>query len=187
MHDARWIVVAVIAVAVIAAAIVWALVRRRRTDRLRRQFGPEYREAVRQYGDATRAEAELEEREKRVRGLEIRTLSADEVGRYTAAWRGAQARFVDDPPRATADADRLVQEVLAARGYPVAEFAQRVEDISVDHPGVVAHYRAAHGIALALADGRARTEDLRQAMIHYRALFDDLLEIRAETPRRMEA
>jgi hypothetical protein len=179
--DSRWIVAAVIVLVVVAVVL---LVRRRRSTQLQEQFGPEYGRTVRKYGSVTRAESELDARRKRVRALDIIPLGPDDAARFAEAWRQTQARFVDDPARAIADGDRLVQDLMRARGYPVGEFDERVADISVDHPRVVEHYRAAHAIAEAAADGRTDTEDLRQAMVHLRALFEDLLEI--ETPRWAE-
>jgi hypothetical protein len=179
--DSRWIVAAVIVA--VAVVVVLLLVRRRRSTALRDQFGPEYRHAVRKYGSVTRAEDELEARRRRVRGLDIQPLRPDDAARFAEAWRHTQARFVDDPAGAVSDGDRLVQDLMQTRGYPVGEFEERVADISVDHPGVVEHYRAAHAIAQATADGRTDTEDLRQAMVHLRALFEDLLEVRDEAPR----
>jgi len=172
-----WILVAI--AVVVIAGVVWFETRRHRSEQLRSRFGPEYDRAVHTSGDVRRAEASLEARAKRVEALHIRPLSADESARYGAAWRHVQERFVDDPHGAVTEADRLVGEVMHARGYPLGEFEQRVEDISVDHPGVVMNYRAARDIAQAHARGEASTEDLRQAMVHYRALFDDLLETRA--------
>ncbi len=179
--DTRWIVIAVIVLVVVLAAVVM-MVRQRRSRQLQAQFGPEYRRAVRKYGSVTRAESELESRRKRVRALEIRALSPADAERFAEAWRRTQARFVDDPAGAIADGDRLVEDLMRTRGYPVGKFQERIADISVDHPRVVEHYRAAHAIANASADGRADTEDLRQAMVHLRALFEDLLEVRDEIP-----
>jgi len=190
--DTRWIVVAVIVLVVVVAAVVAMMVRQRRSRQLQTQFGPEYRRAVHKYGSVTRAESELEERRKRVRALDIRPLGRADAERFAEAWRRTQARFVDDPAGAIAEGDRLVEDVMRTRGYPVGKFQERIADISVDHPRVVEHYRAAHAIANASADGRADTEDLRQAMVHLRALFEDLLEVRDEippedeTPRRAE-
>ena len=170
-----WIVIAVVvAIAVAAAAWYWA--RTRRTDRLRHRFGDEYERTVHREGNTARAEAALEARARRVERLHIRPLNEADQGRYKTAWMDVQTRFVDDPKSAVTAADRLVGEVMTARGYPVSDFEQRVEDISVDHPTVVMNYRAAREIADNHAAGRASTEDLRQAMVHYRALFTDLLE-----------
>jgi hypothetical protein len=178
--DSRWIVVAVIVVVAVAVVL---LVRRRRSTALREQFGPEYGHAVRKYGSVTRAEDELEARRRRVRRLTIEPLRPEDAARFAEAWRHTQARFVDDPARAVGDGDRLVQDLMQTRGYPVGNFEERVADISVDHPRVVEHYRAAHAIAQTTADGRTDTEDLRQAMVHLRALFEDLLEVRDDAPR----
>jgi hypothetical protein len=161
-----WVWLALIALALLVGMLAaWLVLQRRRSTYLRERFGPEYERAVQQIGDRRRAETELEQREKRVEQLQIRPLPLSEA-----------RRFADDPSGAVADADRLVAGVMQARGYPVGDFEQRAADISVDHPDVVEHYRAAHRIALASERGLATTEDLRQAMVHYRALFGHLLE-----------
>jgi hypothetical protein len=167
------ITIAVLVVLVVVAA--WLFERRRRTERLRRQFGPEYERTVRAAGGAARAETALEARQRRVAQLDIRPLDPEERGRFSERWRVVQACFVDDPRGAVADADALVGEAMQARGYPVGDFEQRAADVSVDHPAVVDHYRRAHEVALRLRDDRVTTEDLRRAMVDYRALFDDLL------------
>ena len=156
--------------------------RRRRSENLRKQFGPEYKRAVKQYGDQREAEAELAEREKRVRKLNIRGLTGDEKNRFADDWKKTQARFVDAPSPAVSEADGLVKELMLARRYPVGEFEQRAADISVDHPDVVSNYRNAHQIAERNKSGKATTEDLRQAMVHYRSLFEELLETTATEP-----
>jgi len=161
---------------ILIGAIVWITLSRVRSQRLRQRFGPEYERTVRTEGNVRKAEAELEARAKRVAKLQIRPLTSNDAQRFDAAWRAVQARFVDDPRGAVTEADRLVGEVMAARGYPVGDFEQRVADVSVDHADVVMNYRAAREIALQHAEGKATTEDLRQAMVHYRALFRDLLE-----------
>ena len=172
--DTRVLIAVVVGVLVLAIA-VWMFMQKRRTDELRRRYGPEYDRLIREKGDRRRAEAILEQREKRVEQLAIRSLTADERARFAEAWRSDQARFVDDPSTAVAEADRLVADLMMARGYPVGDFEQRAADISVDHPKVVENYRIAHDIALREQRGEASTEDLRKAMVHYRALFDDLL------------
>jgi hypothetical protein len=177
----RWIVVALVVVVVALVAIV-RLVRQRRSRQLQEHFGPEYRRALQKYGSVRRAESELEERKKRVRALDIRPLSPADADRFAEAWRRTQARFVDDPAGAITEGDRLVEDLMRMRGYPVGRFQERIADISVDHPRVVEHYRTAHAIAQASADGRTDTEDLRQAMVHLRALFEDLLEVRDQAP-----
>ena len=188
MNDSRWIVLAVLVVLVVAIVAVGILVKRKRRERLRKQFGPEYPRAVEKYGSVTRAESALAARQTRVRRLDIRPLPPPDADRYAASWRSVQARFVDDPRSAIAEADTLVQELMQSRGFPVGDFEQRVADISVDHASVVEHYRTAHAIALASErDKTTTTEDLRQAVRHYGALFEDLLEVQQEAPQQMEA
>jgi hypothetical protein len=166
-----------IGVILIAAIAVWGFLLKQRSTRLRSRFGPEYESAIHEYGDRSRAERALEKRAERTENYHIRSLSKEEQQRFSEEWRSAQARFVDDPPLAIRDADQLVCEVMKLRGYPMADFDRRTEDLSVDHPGVVRTYRAAHAIALTEQEGRATTEDLRRAMVYYRELFDELLEI----------
>jgi hypothetical protein len=156
--------------------------RRQHTAHLRRHYGPEYDRLVDEKGRRSRAEAELDERSKRVERLTIRPLSPDRRDRYNERWKQQQARFVDEPKAAIEDADHLVEEVMTERGYPVGEFEQRVADISVDHPRVVQNYRAAHDIAMRERTGQATTEDLRRAMLYYRDLFMDLLEDSSVNP-----
>ncbi|MGH2600270.1 MAG: hypothetical protein ACRDJ9_12905 [Dehalococcoidia bacterium] len=163
-------------VVLLVVAVVWLWFQRRRTSRLRQGFGPEYDRTVDQAGSRRQAESDLESRRRRVGQLHIRPLTPDERTRFSDAWRETQARFVDDPDAAIGEADRLITEVMRVRGYPVGEFEQRAADISVDHPRVVENYRAAHTIAGAQGQGEVSTEDLRQAMVHYRALFDEVLE-----------
>jgi hypothetical protein len=150
--------------------------RNRRTEQLQSRFGPEYDRALETHHDQREAERELEHRAERVEHLNIRSLTPAERDRYAGLWQTTQARFVDDPAGATAEADQLVGEVMAERGYPVGDFEQRAADVSVKHPHVVEHYRAAHTIAVRSARGDVDTEDLRQALMHYRELFEDLLE-----------
>lgn len=170
-----------LAVLVVAAFLYF---RRRRTADLRKQFGPEYKHAMHQYGNQRKAEAELAAREERVHKLEIRTLSAEEQARFTHAWRKTQARFVDAPSPAVQEADSMVKEVMRTRGYPVADFEQRAADISVDHPNVVSNYRAARDIVQRNTSGKATTEDLRRAMVHYRSLFEELLDTHTPTTQK---
>jgi len=170
-----WLIV-VIAIAVLAVIGLLALnaARRRRTERLRDRFGPEYERTVEGRGRRG-AESELQEREARREQIQLRDLEPGERERFAGAWKNSQAEFVDSPEGAVGNADDLVQDVMRARGYPVEDFDQRSADISVDHPGLVQDYRAAHGITLAHQQGQASTEDLRQAMVHYRSLFAELL------------
>jgi hypothetical protein len=168
------------AVAVIVAIVViaWLYGRRRRATSagLRERFGPEYERAVQQHGSERKAELKLADREKRVEKLNIRDLDATERERFSSEWQLVQSRFVDYPKGAVTEADELVSSLMKARGYPVADFDQRAADISVDHPRVVENYRSAHGIALRLGRGEATTEELRTAMIHYRSLFEELVQ-----------
>lgn len=169
---------------VVVGLLAYIALSMRRTHALRARYGPEYEHLARTIGDKARVEKELDARERRVSRLHIRLLEERELGPYRDSWRSVQTQFVDDPRRAVAEADRLVQDVMNARGYPVGDFDQNAADISVDHPSVVMHYRAAHEVASRSAAGQASTEDLRQALIHYRALFDDLLETSESTVGR---
>jgi len=173
--DATLIIVAVVIIAILVVAVWWYSMRQR-SAKLQEKFGPEYGRTVAEKGDTRKAEDELTDRQKRVSKLEIRPLAADERRRFNDEWQAVQARFVDDPSAAVRDADTLVGRVMETRGYPVGDFEQRAADVSVDHPAVLEHYRAAHAIALRHAQGQASTEDLRQAMVHYRALCAELLE-----------
>lgn len=178
MTEIAWIIVAIVIVALIViAGIGWS--RRRRSEHLRDRFGGEYDRTVEAAGGRAKAEADLADREKRVEKLNIRPLTQDERREFHDRWSEVQARFVDDPARAVAFADALLGDVMKARGYPVSGFEERAGDISVDHPVVVEHYHKAHGIAARHQKGEASTEDLRQAMIHYRALFDNLVGVEA--------
>jgi len=171
------VVIAVVIIAIIAvAAIAFVTSRKRRSLKLRERFGPEYDRVVREQGDTRKAEGVLEFREKRREKFKIRPLSATDRSNFEVRWREVQARFVDDPRGAVTVADSLVTDVMQARGYPIGEFEQRASDLSVDYPLIVDNYRAAHDIALRHSAGKASTEDLRQAMVHYRALFQELLE-----------
>jgi hypothetical protein len=167
------IAVALMAVAGIA---IWLFIRKRRTERLRTQFGgAEYTRAMKEGGSRRKAEAVLDQRADRVEGLHIRPLAPGDRARFVESWSRVQARFVDGPGSAVTDADQLLGDVMSTRGYPVSDFEQRAADISVDHPLVLENYRAAHQSALRQTRGQASTEDLRQAMIHYRTLFEELI------------
>ncbi len=170
-----WVVVGIVVVLVVAL-VLWLVARRRRSERLRDRFGPEYERAVDDAGKRRAAESELEQRERRRDELDIRALQPAARDRYTESWRVTQARFVDAPGEAVKQADLLVMEVMRERGYPVDDFEQRSADISVDHPHLVGNYRSAHAISVANDNGQASTEDLRQAMVHYRSLFEELLD-----------
>lgn len=167
-------IAAIVAVTVLVVALVYR--NRQRRQRLRERFGPEYDETVRAVGTTGRAEALLEERERRVGRFKIRPLHRQQAEAFAQEWRRVQARFVDDPDGAVGAADGLVSEVMAARGYPLEDFDTRAADLSVDHPSVVQNYRTARGLAERRSRGEAGTEELRQAVVNYRTLFDDLLE-----------
>jgi hypothetical protein len=169
-----WILI-VIALIILAALVAWNLMSRRRSSHLQERFGPEYDRAMKERGARRTAEGELRDRERRHEAITLVALSPASRDRFRSRWHDVQARFVDEPTEAVSQADGLVSQVMEERGYPMADFEQRAADISVDHPHVVERYRAAHGIALAQGAGRASTDDLREAMIHYRALFDELI------------
>ena len=163
-------------IAILAA--FWSL-RLRHKERLRRRFGPEYDRAARELGNIYRAEAELEARLRRFEGLHVHSLSSQDATRFADAWCEFQRRFIDDPERVATDPDRLIRDVMQSRGWPKASIAQPldVNDLSVDCPYGVSHYRAAKTIVGMYERGEASYDDLRQAVVHYRALFDDLLDI----------
>jgi FtsZ-interacting cell division protein ZipA len=170
-----WIVIAVV-VAIVVLGIIWSALRSKRTRALQDTFGNEYDRTVDQSGGRRAAERELRDRQKQHDELDIRPLSPESRDRYVQRWQSTQARFVDDPRGAVAEADRLVQDVMQERGYPTKDFERRVADISVDHPDLVEKYRNADGIARRSERGEASTEDMRHSVRHYRALFAELLE-----------
>jgi LPXTG-motif cell wall-anchored protein len=191
LPDTNGIVIAAVALLIIAV-LAWLYVRKRRntTADLRKKFGPEYDRAVLVHGTGRKAEAKLEDREKRVEKLNLRDLDPIEHQRFSKQWESVQSRFVDSPKGAVTEADDLVSSLMKARGYPVSDFEQRAADISVDHPRVVENYRSAHEIALRVArvgKDEATTEELRTAMIHYRSLFEDLVQLPASVERKAVA
>jgi FtsZ-interacting cell division protein ZipA len=175
MPSWAWVLIA-IGVIVVVALVALSAYRGRRRKGLQDQFGPEYERTVADAPSRREAESDLSDRAKRREQLEIRPLDPSSRDRYASRWQNTQAQFVDDPEAAVGEADRLIQEVMRERGYPVEDFEQRASDLSVDHPEVMSNYRAAHGISVANERGKASTEDLRTAMVHYRALFEELLE-----------
>ena len=181
-----WVVIAAAVVIAVALLVVVtrSLNRRKRTERLKKHFGPEYERAVGEAGDQGAAEKELVARERKRQKLDIVALSPESRAKYAEHWHTVQTAFVDDPSRAVGDADRLVTQVMRERGYPIDDFDQRAADISVDHPNVVEHYRAAHVIHLAQEQSDIGTEAQREAFVHYRALFEKLLEKDVETNRQ---
>ena len=165
-----------LAVIVIASIAAWLFFRKHRTGKLRTKFGgAEYDRALKEDGSRRHAEAGLKERTERVENLNIRPLAAGDRGRFVESWSRIQARFVDGHGGAVTEADQLLRDVMSTRGYPVSDFEQQAADISVDHPLVMENYRTAHAIAVRQTQGQANTEDSRQAMIHYRTLFEDLV------------
>ncbi len=185
LMDPKLIVLAAVVVLIIAV-LAWLYVRKRRstTQDLRQKFGPEYDRAVLKHGSERKAQSKLEDREKRVERLNIRDLDPTEHERFSKRWEAVQSRFVDSPKGAVAEADDLVSSVMKARGYPVSDFDQRAADISVDHPRLVENYRSAHQIALRVGKDQATTEDLRTAMIHYRSLFEELVQVPTMVERK---
>ena len=181
--DIVTIIAIVVAVAVVAfiTFVVLGIGSKRRSGALKERYGDEYDRTVSEAGKRKDAEKELQEREKRVERLKIKELSDEQRRHYGDDWHGVQARFVDNPEGSIKDADELVQKVMDARGYPITDFEQQAADVSVDHPQVVANYREAHAIAVRHSEQGVSTEELRQAMIHYRALFSELLGTPVET------
>ena len=179
------VIAALVAVAAIAAA-VWMYLQKKQTERLHSRFGTEYDRLAAAEGDRGRTEKALHEREKRVEKLNLVPLSPEDRDRLAGAWQLEQAGFVDDPRTAVANADKLVNEVMKARGYPMGDFEQRAADISVDHSLVVTNYRIAHDIALRDGGGETSTEELRTALLHYRMLFEDLLEVHGAEPEKQK-
>jgi len=171
----------IVCLIVLAGGVIVYALQKRRSARLRQRFGEaEYESALVERGGRRQAEAILDERAKRVHSFHLRALTPADRARFVTAWEQVQVRFVDRPAGAVAEADQLLGDVMATRGYPVGDFEQRAADISVDHPTVTQNYRAAHAIALNHFNGKATTEDLRLAMIHYRALFEELIREPAE-------
>ncbi len=173
--------VVVVAIAIIAGWVIW---QRQRTEHLHSQYGPEYQRTVDELG-RLRAEKELTTRERRVRRLHLESLTREQRDRFASRWREIQTQFVDDPEGAVQQGDRLVEDVIDARGYPIANFEQRVGDLSVHHARIVPDYRAVREIARRHREGESTTEDLRQAMVHFRAVFEDLLEDRENDRERV--
>ena len=188
LTDPRFIFAVLIIVLIIGTVAGIYLERRKKTTvALRKRFGTEYDRAVIEHGSEQKAEAKLADRETRVENLKIRDLASTERVRFLAEWQTVQARFVDHPKGAVIEADELVSSLLLARGYPVSAFDQRAADISVDHPGLMEPYRSAHAIAVRPGPVEATTEELRTAMIHYRAIFDELVQVQAPVEHKTAA
>jgi hypothetical protein len=176
MSNQVWLVIAALIIIAAIAVGVWLYYKRYRSRQLKERFGPEYDHAVRKLRDRDLAETELKHREERVKGFHIVALSQADYTVYQERWTAVQGRFVDDPKAAVEQADHLIFEVMNKRGYPTTDFEQAAADLSVDYPDLVSNYRAARRIAEENRRGAAKTEDLRQALVHYRALFKELLE-----------
>jgi hypothetical protein len=170
------LILVAIAFLVIGGLIAMAAMRFQRSKRLRERFGPEYERIVHEAGDKRQAESELEARLAHVESLKIRPLTAEEVNRFTLDWQTTQSEFVDEPLASLQKADQLIRDVMKARGYPVEDFEQRAADISVDYPELVSDYRGLHMIAVKEDDDKVSTEEMRQAMVHGRALFENLVQ-----------
>lgn len=179
-----WLVIAAVIVALAIGAVAWMYAQRQRRERLRTHFGPEYERAVREAGSPAKAEAVLTDRARRVKELNIRPLSQPQAEAFGREWQRVQSLFVDDPNGAVEAAERLVADVMTARGYPIEDFDTRAADLSVQHPRVVDNYRTARSLAARRARGEAATEELRQAVVNYRALFEDLLATEKGAYRR---
>jgi type II secretory pathway pseudopilin PulG len=190
MPDWGWILIAaaiVVLIAAVAIVVARSASRRKKTQRLKEQFGPEYERTVSEAGEQKAAEDELAARERMRDKLDIVPLSIEAGEKYADRWRTVQTAFVDNPSSAVDDADRLVTEVMRERGYPIDDFDQRAADISVDHPAVVENYRAAHRICSSQQERQISTEEQRQAFVHYRALFEKLLETNKDQDKSQEA
>jgi hypothetical protein len=177
--------IVIVGVVLAIGVALWMYMAKRQTQKLRSKFGSEYDKAIGEHRNRGHAESELQKREERVAKFKIHSLEAVDRSRYSEDWRREQSLFVDDPRTAVKHADTLVQDVMRRRGYPVGDFDQNATDLSVDHPGVVENYRFAHEIALRENQGPGSTEDLRKAMVSYRALFEDLLGQTAEKPEEV--
>jgi hypothetical protein len=181
--DSRtWLMFAVAVAVILAASGIWLYIRTRQSEKLHERFGPEYDRTVSKFGSRSKGESDLVAREKRVERLDIVPLEPKEAARFGEAWGLLQNRFVDNPAWTVTEAEHLVRELMQKRGYPMGDFERRADDISVDHPEVVANYRSAQAIATRERSGPADTEELRKAVVHYRALFDHLLEVRKQAP-----
>lgn len=175
MDNNTTLILAVVAILVVGGLLAMAFTRRQRSRRLRERFGPEYERIISATGDKGKAESELEARLAHVESLSIRPLPAEEVNRFSLEWQATQTEFVDAPLASLQKAERLIREVMEAKGYPVDDFEQRAADISVDYPDMVTDYRGLHLIAVKEADDQVSTEEMRQAMVHGRALFEHLV------------
>lgn len=171
-----WVIGGLVVVGAIIAIVLAVVLPRRRSLKLREEFGPEYEHTVSRYGDRSRAEADLVERKERVSGLRLRSLSEDERARFLTQWKQIQSRFVDEPSTSILEANMMVAEVMRARGYPLRDFDTQAADLSVNYPALAENYRSAHAIFVRNEQGHASTEELRQALVFYRGVFSELLD-----------
>jgi uncharacterized protein YneF (UPF0154 family) len=185
LMETKYIIIVVVMVLVILGLILGAIfARRQRTKRYQNKFGPDYDHTVRTMGNAKKAQTEMDERQKHVETLNIRSLSLSERERYLAEWKAVQAKFIDQPGPATVEADHLIMEVMRIRNYPISDFEQRAADISINYPELVSNYRLARAIAIKNEQHKADTEELRQALVYYRSLFDELLITETVVPEK---
>lgn len=175
-----WLIIAAIVIAALIILVAWLSYKRNQSRKLQKRFGPEYGKSVHDLGSRTKAEAELKAREQRVEQLNLVPLDPSDAERFRETWEELQGHFVDSPKNTVSQADELVMELMSKRGYPMTDFERRAADISVNHPSVVTRYRAAQAIAVRNELGQADTEELREALVHYRALFNELLEVNGE-------
>lgn len=181
MEQGEIVILVLVGLVLLAAILIWLAMRRRKSAVLQEKFGDEYHRTVDTVGSRSKAEADLQARAKRVAGLDIRPLTPEERSSFTTEWQEVKAVFVDSPPEAVLHADRMLANMMSTRGYPMADFDRRFEDLSVDHGEEARHYRAGHDLAQRSTRGEATTEDLRQAMKHYEALFDHLVSDLSDT------
>jgi hypothetical protein len=184
MDVSTWVILGGVIIVALLGLAIWLSYQKKQSNRLRSRFGSEYDRTVTELKSRTKAESNLRQREKRVGSLQIVPLEASDAARFVLAWKTLQAGFVDNPKGVVVQADQLVRELMLKRGYPMGDFEHRAADISVDHPAVVHNYRAAQAIALRDERGEASTEDQRKAVVHFRALFNELLSI-SETKQEL--
>ena len=183
--DTKYIIALVVLVLVILGVILVSIfTRRQRSKRYSDKYGPDYGHTVKTMGNEKKAQTEMDERQKHVETLNIRSLSLSERERYLTEWKAVQAKFIDQPGPATVEADHLIMEVMQLRNYPVSEFEQRAADISINYPELVSNYRLARAIAIKNEQHQADTEELRQALVYYRSLFNELLITEAVSPEK---
>jgi len=185
MNTNIYIIIIVVLILVILGLIMGPIFsRRQRSKRYQNKFGPDYDHTVKAMGNEKKAQTEMDDRQKHVDTLIIRPLSLSERERYLAEWKAVQAKFIDQPGQATVEADHLIMEVMQLRNYPVSDFEQRAADISINYPELVSNYRLARAIAIKNEQHKADTEELRQALVYYRSLFDELLNAEIVSPEK---